>query len=317
MYDLGTLLNNSIMNALIAIGLLTVALIAICIILHAGYKQRPRVLIIAFAAIAVITLTYINSGPASHDPQSITVPIWMELIIGFIVSIVPIAMLFYLARLIGKKRNIAPIPTNFSILDSKILAATIAIGIGATLVASAIGIPKSQRPSTYRLNTASNSDILTPITPDIFFDTSGLQNPATTADIQATETRLNRSLPQILKTLYARANGGNMRTFYLPTGINPNNWRVAMGNQAPGLLSLAELRPFLDDVARLNLDTTVLSEAAKNWIIIGENNLFIMFLDYSNSLLPQLGLMKLTDSNNIMKFNSIDAFFSIAGSAER
>lgn len=292
--------------------------IPVIIILYAGHKQRPHMLVVYFTIIAVTvawitvsTLKYLEDGGTyTHDPQALTIPLWMELAIGFVVMIIPIAILFYIARFIGKKRNVSPTPPHFAITDVKILIAALAATIAVPLIALGYGKPTPPVSPTSYLDTES------PITPETFFYFSGLISPASPADIETAEARLGISLPQTLKDVYARANGGDMAMLFLPTATASNqtlsNWRPIMGGQLPNLLSLTEILPVFDIANTHNWDKTALPDNATNWIVISQNDTHFMFLDYTGNMAPRLGLMKINDKTAILKFNDIDAFFAIA-----
>jgi len=270
------------------------------------------IIAVTVTAITIATLNYLDGGKIrTHDPQALTFPLWMELAFGFVVIIIPIAILFYVARFIGKRRNVSPTPPHFAAIDVKILIAALAITIFIPLITLGYGkstsTPKSQ---------VSYLDMENPVTPETFFYFSGFISPAAPTDVQTAEVRLGISLPQTLIDIYARANGGDMAMLYVPTATAPGqaslNWRPIMGGQLPNLLSLTEILPALEIADIYNWDKTALPDNAKNWIVISQNDTHFMFLDYTGNTAPRLGLMKINDKTAILKFNDIDAFLTTA-----
>lgn len=137
--------------------------------------------------------------------------------------------------------------------------------------------------------------------------------------IQETEEKLGVKLPNLLRKLYLKQNGGSCRGLWVATKANPSedidDWRGVFSHDYCQLNSLEKLQTVYDSLLdfltpeEIASDSSISKETEK-YIILSQRYQDTTFLDYSKSAEPRVGVVDFDgiDKNDIW-FDSFDEFF--------
>lgn len=281
------------------------------LLFYSGYKQRPRLSILAFIpGVAIAFALWSENAPGSNDPQSFSFSFEETIIFAAVLSAIPVTIAFFAARFIGKQSGPKQ-RIRFGKIDLAIIGTFLVLVIAtAPLLSGVSQVTKQSIP-----NPDLYVDLDRAVTSETFFYYAPYRDPATPADIEAAEARLGIILPQGLKDVYLTANGGGMNFLYLPNGDSLDQtlfyWHAVMGTgEIETLRDTTEITRPVDLFSvpyPWNRDPTQIL-AADDWVILANTVTHAMFLDYSTGPTPRLGLIEFTEAHGQDNPEYFDSF---------
>lgn len=341
------------MTTRLALGLrLAASLLVVLTTVAVGWVQRsPWVVLLATPVFTVLyALGKWNSwklawrtGGAPQIVLSVLVTLPIQAVVAGVCYVLGVG----LGRLVAGNRALAPLAAGDIITMALLLAvgaviSAVVIRLESVAPAGAGIAPTSEDPHTddgVDVEPEIELDVdPSPLTLDTFFVSPGhwrtnaalealearsgpVQKPPAAADddmIAAAETRLGVRLPDTLRALYRKLNGGYVGWLYVPLVPNPgpvyDDWRGAFSIDYSSLASLDELRTVAEHYSDFTDDLEDLPANAEHLIVLQARYGDMTLLDYSVGPRPRVLIVdydKAPGHDPVdLAFDDFDEFFA-------